>query len=253
MTDVPDGATGTDTVDIAVRDTIAPAVTPPPDVTITVSSVPTAVTIGTAGATDAVGVTSLTSDSPATFNAGDTYVIWTARDAAGNTGTATQKVTVILTGGLGQAIKMSKEAVVGSNGTTVTCTIVIENNASSGYPLTIESVYDLVYHYSEGTDNVTIVPTAEYPVFTLAAGDNKTLTFSYERAAGDEDQDIMDTVVASGYHTLPSGKHIFAGAIESASITFPVPELSAGILLGLGTLGLAAFILNRRKGATAKT
>jgi len=253
VTDVPYGATGTDTVDITVRDTIAPAVTPPPDVTVTVSSVPTAVTIGTAGATDAVGVTSLTSNAPATFNAGDTYVIWTARDAAGNPGTATQKVTVILTGGLGQAIKMSKEAVVGSNGTTVTCTVVIENNASSGYPLTIESVYDLVYHYSAGIDNVTIVPTVEYPVFTLAAGDNTTLTFTYEKATGDEDQEVMDTIVARGYHTLPSGRHIFAGAIESASITFPVPELSAGVLFGLGALGLAGFILLRRKSAALKT
>jgi len=145
-----------------------------------------------------------------------------------------------------QKITISKEAVI--SGTTVTCTVVIQNSASSGYPLTIESVYDTVYHTSS-TPTITIVPDL-YPAFTLAKDESKTLIFTYE-LAGDDVGEIADTIVASGYHTSASGKHLAAGATESATI-LPVPELSAGILFGLGALGLGGFILLRRKEAAAK-
>ena len=142
-----------------------------------------------------------------------------------------------------QKITMSKEAVVSGN--TVTCTVVIVNSASSGYPLTIESVVDTVYHASS-TPTITVPGTP----FTLAKDESKTLIFSYE-LAGDDVGEIADTIVASGYHTSASGKHLAAGATESATIT-PVPELSAGILFGLGALGLGGFILLRRKEASAR-
>ena len=80
---------------ITVQDTIAPVVTPPANIAIEATGSLTPVTVGTATSTDAVGVVSLTSDAPATFPLGTTTVIWTARDAAGNVGTATQTVTVI--------------------------------------------------------------------------------------------------------------------------------------------------------------
>ncbi len=56
----------------------------------------TFVDIGTATATDNVGVTSITNDAPSgnLFPVGTTIVTWTAEDAAGNTGTATQSITV---------------------------------------------------------------------------------------------------------------------------------------------------------------
>ena len=54
----------------------------------------TPVAIGTATATDAVGIASITSNAPASFPVGLTVVTWTAADTAGNTGTATQNVTV---------------------------------------------------------------------------------------------------------------------------------------------------------------
>ena len=151
-----------------------------------------------------------------------------------------------------QAITMSKEAVV--SGTTVTCKVIIENHATNGQTLTIDSVVDTVYHFSS-TDVVTIVPTIAYPIFTLDAfgfGPNyqKIITFSYELAFDDAGE-IADTVTAAGYHTQPSGKHIVAGATESAVVK-PVPELSAGFLFGLGVVGLGAFVLLRRREASAR-
>ncbi|MBF6025937.1 HYR domain-containing protein [Lysobacter niastensis] len=79
---------------VTVVDTTAPAVTAPPGQVVEATGPLTEVDIGQATATDAVGVVSLTHDAPSAFALGATTVIWTARDAAGNTGTATQTVTV---------------------------------------------------------------------------------------------------------------------------------------------------------------
>ncbi len=79
---------------VTVRDTTPPAVTAPSAVTKEATGPTTPVTFGTAAATDAVGVVSLTNDAPAAFPVGITIITWTARDAAGNTGTATQSITV---------------------------------------------------------------------------------------------------------------------------------------------------------------
>lgn len=85
-----------DTVTITVRDTTPPVVTPPADKTVEATGPCTLVDIGTATATDAVGVVSITNDAPACYSAGTTTtVVWTARDAANNAGTATQRITIV--------------------------------------------------------------------------------------------------------------------------------------------------------------
>lgn len=88
------GNAGTATQNVVVEDTTAPVVTAPADATAEATGTDTVVDIGSATATDAVGVTSLTSDAPAVFPVGTTVVTWTATDAEGNTGTAIQNVTV---------------------------------------------------------------------------------------------------------------------------------------------------------------
>jgi hypothetical protein len=78
-------------------DTTPPAVTPPADVTVHATSLAGAVvTFADAMATDAVGVVSLAAAPPSgsAFANGMSTVTVTAKDAAGNTGTATFKVTV---------------------------------------------------------------------------------------------------------------------------------------------------------------
>ncbi len=83
---------------MTVEDTTAPVVTAPAAV-IAEATGPltplTPVTIGTATATDAVGVVSIASNAPDSYPVGLTVVTWTATDAAGNTGEATQNVTLV--------------------------------------------------------------------------------------------------------------------------------------------------------------
>lgn len=91
------GLTGTDTVIVNVRDTTAPALTVPANiVTEATSGAGAAVSYPAPTATDAVGVTSLTSTpaSGSIFALGSTAVTATARDAAGNAGTGSFTVTV---------------------------------------------------------------------------------------------------------------------------------------------------------------
>ena len=78
-----------------VVDTTAPVVTPPADVAIDQTGDLTPVTIGTATVTDNIAVASITNDAPAgDYPVGTITVTWTATDTSGNTGTATQQVTV---------------------------------------------------------------------------------------------------------------------------------------------------------------
>lgn len=81
---------------ITVRDTTAPVLTVPANQVLEATSASGAVATFTASATDAVGVTSLTSSSAsgATFPLGTTTVVVTAKDAAGNTTSGSFTVTV---------------------------------------------------------------------------------------------------------------------------------------------------------------
>ena len=89
------GNSASATQNITVQDTTDPIVTAPADVTAASTGALTPVDIGTATATDAVGVVSITNDAPAGgFPAGTTTVTWTATDSSGNTGTAAQNVTI---------------------------------------------------------------------------------------------------------------------------------------------------------------
>lgn len=88
---------GTKTFTVTVQDTTSPLVTPPADVTVEAAGPSgSVVTYGSAAATDAVGVASLTYSqaSGTTFGIGTTTVTITARDAANNVGTAAFHVTV---------------------------------------------------------------------------------------------------------------------------------------------------------------
>ena len=93
------------TVSITVNDTIAPAITAPANVTVNTGAGATAcgavvadADLGTATATDNSGSVSVTRSgvpSGNIFPVGTTTVTYTATDAAGNSTTATQTVTVI--------------------------------------------------------------------------------------------------------------------------------------------------------------
>jgi hypothetical protein len=84
-----------DTVQIIVQDTIAPVITVSDRTEEATGPTQSVDVSADAGATDVVGVTSLTNNSPGTFSANTTTVVtWTACDAAGNCSTATQSVEI---------------------------------------------------------------------------------------------------------------------------------------------------------------
>jgi len=88
------GNTGTATQTVTVIDTTAPVVTAPENISITTDSA-TLVNLGTASATDTVdGAVVVTVDNPGPYSIGTTIVTWSATDSAGNTGTATQTVSL---------------------------------------------------------------------------------------------------------------------------------------------------------------
>ncbi|MET0595221.1 MAG: HYR domain-containing protein, partial [Polyangiaceae bacterium] len=82
---------------VIAGDTVAPTfLSVPAAVQSTKCTAAAGLSIGTATASDNCGTVTVTNDAPATFPIGKTTVTWTARDAAGNTTTATQLVTTTL-------------------------------------------------------------------------------------------------------------------------------------------------------------
>lgn len=87
--------TDTQTVTVTTSDITAPVVTPPADIVIEATSELTSVSLGGASATDETdGNLTPKADETGPFAVGTHAVTWSATDSAGNTGVATQQVTV---------------------------------------------------------------------------------------------------------------------------------------------------------------
>lgn len=83
---------------VNVVDTRPPQISCPAPVTVGVNAgacFASGVSMGSPTASDTCGEVSLTNNAPATFPLGNTPVIWTATDPAGNSSTCTQLVTVV--------------------------------------------------------------------------------------------------------------------------------------------------------------
>ncbi|WJW75118.1 S8 family serine peptidase [Thiohalobacter sp. IOR34] len=82
-------------VNVTVADTTPPVVVAPADRVVEASGPLTAVSLGSASASDDVdGSLSATPSSSGPFTVGTHQIVWSATDSAGNTGTATQTLTV---------------------------------------------------------------------------------------------------------------------------------------------------------------
>ena len=90
------GNVATTTQTVTVADTTPPIITPPPDLLVEATGPTTAVSLGTAFTSDIVdGVLTAKPDPAGPFAPGTYTIVWSATDAAGNTGTATQPLRVI--------------------------------------------------------------------------------------------------------------------------------------------------------------
>ena len=122
------GNTGSATQTVTVTDTTAPVVTPPADVGAEATGPTTAVALGTASAGDLVdGALTPTADNLGPYPVGATLVTWSATDGAGNTGSATQTVTVTDSG----APVVTPPADVGAEATGPTTAVAL-GTASAG-------------------------------------------------------------------------------------------------------------------------
>lgn len=83
---------------VNVFDLVPPEITAPAAQTFEATAPLTPLTsadYGTATATDAVGLDSITNDAPATFPLGATDITWTATDTSGNSSTAITTITIV--------------------------------------------------------------------------------------------------------------------------------------------------------------
>jgi hypothetical protein len=189
---------------VTVVDTTAPSVTPPANVTAEATGPLTAVTHGSATASDAVGVVSLTNDAPATFPLGTTMITWTAADAAGNSASATSTVTVVDT---------TAPAV------TVPASILREATSAAGASVSFSATaIDLVY----GNVAVTCTP-ASGSTFALGA---TTVACAATDGSGNTGQaaftvTVQDTT-APVIHYL-GDVNATAGSNSSAAVNYPQP------------------------------
>ena len=107
-----------------------PVVTPQADVTVDAVGLFTLVDIGTATAFDSTdGELIPTSDAPSHFAPGAHIVTWSATDAAGNTGTATQLVNV------NPMVNLSNDQIA-AEGSAISFSIILNGDAVS-YPVSV--------------------------------------------------------------------------------------------------------------------
>lgn len=111
-------------------DDYAPVITPPADILVDAEGLFTAVSVGVATASDGLdGDVVATSDAPSHFSPGNHVVTWTATDAAGNVGTATQLVSV------NPLVSFSKNQQV-AEGASVTVQVIL-NGPAANWPVSV--------------------------------------------------------------------------------------------------------------------
>jgi gliding motility-associated-like protein len=182
------GNTNTTTQQITVEDNQNPIVTAPSAITVPTDAATceaTGVILGTPVFSDnCVGVT-ITNNAPAIFPQGITNVTWTATDAAGNTATAIQTVTVqdvqnpLITAPAAITVPATAGACYAANvnlGTPIVsdnCTnFTVTNNAPAQFPIGITTVTwtvtDVAGNTATATQTVTVNDT-QNPSITVPA------------------------------------------------------------------------------------
>ena len=212
-------------------DETPPVVTPPADISVEATALRTAVALGSATTDDGSAVSN---DAPTNgFPLGITTVTWSATDAAGNTGTATQRVTVLDT--TAPLLSVPEDVVVNATGAltqvvigAATATdlfgpVAIANNApANGYPEGTSEVTwvatDANGNKASATQRVTVLPTVVNTPPVLANPGNQQnplgVALSLTLSASDADGDNL-SYSAGG---LPAGLTL-NGAVISGTPT----------------------------------
>lgn len=135
---------------------------------------------------------------------------------------------------------------------TVTATVkVTDADQNVGDILTITSVSLTIYHNSgfppSGEEIQSYALPDPLPTLT-SLGDTISFDFVFTTLPGDDNPIDLYAEVTGEDSGIP--KHPFFMLTFPATSPWTLPELPAGILFGIGSLGLGGFIwLNRRKSA----
>jgi gliding motility-associated-like protein len=185
---VTDAAGNTSTANqvVTVIDVINPAITAPTAVTVVANNgcTATGVVLGNAIASDNCSSVTITNNAPASFQLGNTTVVWTATDAAGNISTANQVVTVVdqtnptitapvnITVNAGNSCNISG-IVLGFPVVADNCGVAnVANDAPSTFPigttLVTWTIIDNAGNTATSTQTVTVVDNTN-PIITAPA------------------------------------------------------------------------------------
>ena len=222
------------TIEITVTeslDTVAPVITAPAALTVEATGTFTPVALVVASATDLVdGVTAVSNDAPATFPLGATTVTYSSTDAAGNTSTATQVVTIVdttapiitLTGLADIYVEVNTayteqgatwaDNLDGTGAATVTGTV----------NTTVLGTYTLNYNVTDAAGNVATTVLRNVIVQDTIAPTSPTMT------SPNTPSTTFTTVTFAGFAEAGSTVDIYSGAIHLAS-TISNPDASFAI------------------------
>ncbi|WP_038249863.1 HYR domain-containing protein [Ghiorsea bivora] len=179
-------ATATQSVTVTFVDIAPPVITPPANITLEATAALTTVNLGIATATDNVDASVvITNDAPATFSVGITTVTYSATDAAGNTASATQTITItdttppIISAPLDVNLTSTDGNpvidVIGTASATdlVDGTVTVTNDAPNAFPVGITTVTytatDAAGNSATATQVVTVTYTPPLPPVSQAA------------------------------------------------------------------------------------
>src|SRR5438309_2430113 len=181
------GNSANSTQTVEVKDTTAPNLIMPKDITVEATSInDNLVSIGKANATDAVGVESITNNSPQVFPLGKTIVLWKAEDTAGNISNSTQTVDVVDTTApkitppkniTFEATSLNNNTVsLGNTTATDVEQVTLTNDATKVFPLgktiVLWKAEDAAGNISNSTQTVDVVDTTAPKITPL-----KNITF----------------------------------------------------------------------------
>ena len=216
-----DGNVGTCTQVVIVEDTEAPTIICPVDVIVSNTTgicAASGVSLGSPVTNDNCGVILVTNDAPAIFTIGSTTVTWTAVDAAGNSSTCAQIVTVedteapiiacpvdvVVNSDLGSCDTDAIGVVLGTPITNDNCTVAsVTNDAPAVFPLGNTTVtwiaFDAAGNSSTCTQIVTVIDV-ENPTITCPAD----LIVSADAGSCDASSVILGTPITDDNCTVAS-------------------------------------------------